>query len=421
MPKFLVFDSVGRFVHIAEGIARTDPVCYYTHARSGFPDALDYLPGKGLDNIEWIQDPYEHLDSVDCVVFPDVGEGHMQEYLRAHGKPVFGAGKYSDIECDRRLMRTEGEAAGYEIGPGQFVRGTKLLRALLEEEDERYVKISFLRATMETFHHINAKVSKVWLDNLEQRLGPYASQAEFIVQEPIDHEPCVEVGLDTFVADGCAVETTLWGYEIKDAFHAATIAALPPKLQRSLKRHLTMVPDYRGALSNELRVVPRHEYLIDVTHRFGFPPSPLQAFGIENFADVIYGAATGDLVEPDFCAPIMVQINLTSEWFQKHPLALECEHPDRVALIGKCVIDDQTYAVNVMGDAVENIVEFGAACGYGTTLEKAIADAIDAADCVSGLYVSYNKGSMQKGLETIRDGNKLEIAWGGTAKLPMED
>lgn len=416
---FLVYDPVGRYVHIAQGIARTDDVMYFSPTRQGAADPFDYLPGMGLRHITRTNDPFEDLNSVDCFVFPGVGDCYLQEYLRANGHAVFGAGKYSLIEQDRLEMRRK--ADDFELVRGTAIIGTDTLRDYLQATDDCYIKISFLRGIMETFHHINYKVTEVWLDNLVQKLGPYASLAEFIVEDPINEDLCVEVGVDTFVCDGSSVENHCWGYEVKDAFHAATTAALPPKLQRSLDHHLAMIPDYRGAISNELRVVPKHEYLIDVTHRFGLPPSQLQSAWIENFADVIYGIATGDVVEPEYRAPIGVQITITSEWFQLHPLAIECEYPDRVFFYGQCSIEGQTYAINVLRENVENLVEIGAAVGWGNTLEKAIANAVEAAEGVSGLYVGINKGNMTKGLEAIKDGNKLGLDWGGSTKLPMED
>lgn len=419
MPRFLVFDPVGRYVHIAQGIARTDDVVYYSPTRQGANDPFDYLPGLGLRHITRTNDPFEDINSIDCFVFPGVGDCYLQEYLRANGVAVFGAGKHSLTEQDRMEMRRQ--AHDFELVPAMPIVGTDALRKYLKETDDCYIKISFLRGVMETFHHINYKVTEVWLDNLVQKLGPYASRAEFIVEDPINADLCVEVGVDTFVCDGLSIEHPCWGYEVKDAFYAATTGAVPPKLQRGLKRHLAMASDYRGAHSNELRVVPNHEYLIDVTHRFGLPPSQLQSAWIENFADVIYGVATGDVVEPEYAAPIGVQITITSEWFQLHPLAIECEHPDRVFFYGQCAIEGQTYAINVLRSNVENLIEVGAAVGWGNTLEKAIANAIEAADCVSGLYIGVNKGNLTKGLDAIKDGNKLGLDWGGTTKLPAED
>jgi hypothetical protein len=422
---FVVYDPSARFTHIAEAIA--DPkakVLYVVQHAVGFPQPVDMLPGQGLDGIDVRDDLFEALEEADCLVMPDVGDSGLAEFMRARGLPVFGSGAAGCLETDRWHLRRVCKAAGIGVPDGEEIRGIDALRDYLEECDEGFVKINKFRGATETFKHKSQLATREKLRTVAERLGAFGPYAEFTVEQPVGgNDDCVEVGIDTFFANGMWPETVGWGYEVKDAAFLSTTAELPPRLRAFCDRFANVLSayDYRGPFSNELRITEDDEYLIDNTMRCGSPPSQLQCLQIGNLRDVIWGVANGIMVEPQYVAPYGVQINLTSEAFQAHPLALEIEHPERVMVFGHCRLEDHDFAINTQAHLVENLVEFGAACGVGDTLEEAVEAAIEAAEGVDGLYVSFNVGKLDEAMETVRTGERLGLQFGTHMRTKMED
>lgn len=384
-------------------------VSYYVPWERGFPMTIDALPGEGLDGVERVMDFWSALDNTDLVVFCDVGNGGLQEYLRSQGMPVFGSGSAGQIEQDRVLLKSLCRKAGIQVADYMPIRGIENLRELLlNTEDEGYVKVSYWRGLAETFHHTSPFSTRAWLDDISLRAGPYGDYVDFIVERPIGGEPCVEIGFDTYVADGLYPDLIAYGYEAKDAAFALNTRSLPARLKQVAQKIQPILKDYkyRGPISTEVRVVPKGDYFVDLTARFPEPPSSLQRFMIANWAEIMYETAQGRIVEPEYLATFGIEIVMKSAWGAEHPLALQIGRPDRVAIHGHAVIGGQDYA-----SSPAELEEFGAACGYGNTLEAAIKDALDAADSVKGFQVSYDASALDELIETIQSGSKLGLGW----------
>lgn len=407
---FLFFDASASYIHIPEAVVSdVNRVLYFSPWESGFSNPIHAMPGEGLNGIERVSDFWDALPSADLVIFCDVGNEGLQTFLRHQGYPVFGCGMGGKLEQDRLLLKSTCQKLGMDVADYFPLRGIDSLREyLMENEQECYVKISYYRGLMETFHHISPFASRAWLDDLSLRAGPYAPMAEFLIEQPIDGKPCVEVGYDTFCADGLYPDTIAWGYEVKDAAFGLTLAPLPPRLSAVADKLGTALASYgyRGALSAEVRVTQTHDYLIDPTCRFPEPPSSLQRFMIANWAEILWETAHGRIVEPEYVARYGVEIVMRSQWGAEHPLAVKVGRADRTTLHGHCNIEGQDYAVSPA-----ELEEFGAAIGMGNTLSEAMGDAVDAAEAIEGFQVGYDSGALEKLNEAIQTGNELGLQW----------
>jgi hypothetical protein len=294
------------------------------------------------------------------------------------------------------------------------IKGVDNLREfLLSTDDELYVKLSYWRGLAETFKHTSPFASKAWLDDLSLKAGPYGALIDFIVEKPIQGDPCVEIGFDTYTADGLFPDLIAFGYEAKDSGFALNTVELPPRLMEVARKFQPLLTQYgyRGPISTEVRVTPDKDYFVDLTARFPEPPSSLQRFMIANWAEIFWETANGRIVEPDYLAPFGVEIIMKSQWGAEHPLAVQVDRWDRTTIHGHCCIEGQDYATSPA-----ELDEFGAACGYGATLSEAMEDAIATAEGIKGFQVTYDASALEELTETIQAGNKLGLSWNGRQK-----
>ncbi len=417
------YDASGSYVHVAEGVAGDfGRILYYSSGpESGFPIPKNFLPGYGVDGIERIgvgqelEDFWDAVEIADLVVFTDVGNYGLQAYLRGQNVPVFGSGRAGRLEQDRLYLKSVAIKLGLDVASHFSIRGIDQLRDFLmggpdnEPAGECYVKLSYWRGLAETFHHTEPFMSRSWLDELSLEAGPYAQLIEFLIESPIDDEPCIEVGIDSYCVDGLYPETMMWGYEAdKDNCYVGTTGQLPERLFATAERLSSQLADehYRGPFSTETRETQNKSYLIDFTARFPEPPSSLQRFMISNMAEIMWEGAHGRIVEPEIVAPIGVQIVWKSGYGAHHPLAVSIGRMDRVTIHGHAVIDGQDYAVSPA-----ELEEQGGAVGLGSTVAEALEDAIDAADSIKGREVTYQAGALEKLSEAIQTGNELGLKW----------
>jgi hypothetical protein len=407
----LFFDSSASYTHIAEAVVpEFAKVLYFSNWETAFPHARDIMPGIGLEGVERVSDFFDALEDTDLVVFTDVGNGGLQEFLRTRGMPVFGSGRSEALERNRWLLKRASKEAGIDYSDGFLIHGIENLRKLLQRQNDLYVKISYFRGDMESFHHRDYLSTKPWLDQVSLSLGPYAALADFIIEPPIENDLCVEVGADpAWCCDGKFPSESLWGYESKDAAYAGTIHQLPEKIQSVLDKLSSVLEKdgYRGPLSTETRECEDASYLIDLTCRFPEPPSSVHSFMARNWGEMMYGAATGQPVDPDYMGHYAVQLVLRSPFGAEHPLAVKIGMPRRVTIHGHAIIDRQDYAVSPA-----EIEEFGAGCGISDSLEDAIEEALEAAKSVEGYQVSFDEAALEKLMDTIQDGRKLDLQWG---------
>lgn len=242
----------------------------------------EWLGGEQLHTfdgqpVERIINPWDHIDEVDIVIFPDCYDEDLQSYLLRKGKPVFGALKGAALELDRFRAKQLLKKHGMDVPSIERIVGTMRLRAYLQkpENENVWIKIGRYRKHFETFHHVNYGLTEPALDKLEWEFGPLKSIVEFVVERDVD--AIVEEGVDTYSVNGQFPSKIVQGTEIKDAGYACAfldaehISKGNQRIIRKLARVLAET-GYQGLLSTETRTtLDGKSYLIDPCTRGGFP------------------------------------------------------------------------------------------------------------------------------------------------------
>lgn len=191
------------------------------------------------------------------------------------------------------------------------------LRDYLKDKSDKYIKISQFRLDWETLHWRDWEQDEFELDVRAVRLGPFKELINFYVFDQIEAK--LEDGLDTICIDGKIPSLVIHGVEAKDKAYLGTFqqyADLPEEL-RSVSDAFAPVlgrDGYRNFFSTEVRITEEKEsYFIDPTLRAGSPPSQVMCEMISNYAEIIWGGANGQLVEPVPAASFGVQGLLTAE------------------------------------------------------------------------------------------------------------
>lgn len=406
----IFYDVAGDYCQVAEAIApEYGRLLYFVPWEGAFSTATGLIPGIGLDNIERCTDFFEHLDDADIAIFADVGNYGLQSWLRRQGMPVFGCGEGGKYETDRALLKQMCAEVGIQTAVAVPVRGVTALREILEEHDNLYVKISYLRGTFESFKHRSWLHTKDKFNRIAADLGPYAEFADFLIEVPIEDDgddACVEIGFDSYCADGRFPDEMLFGYEAKDAGFLGRVGRLPTRMADVRDRlGIAMAKvAYRGPLSTETRETKTGSHLIDLTARLPSPPSELQSKLITNLGEVFWDVAHGRVPTPNYRYRYGAQIVLKSTTFAEHPIPLEIDQPGLVAIHGHCIVNGQDYAVSV-----SEIEEMAGAIGMGDNLADTIAMAYEVAEGVVGDGVKYDSGVLQKALECVAQGEGMGL------------
>lgn len=381
-------------------------VLYYCPYKSAFPRSQQYVIGTGLEGVERITNFWDHIEETDIFFFPDVYDGDLQVFLRAIGKPVWGAAKGEELE----LMRWQTKMfikkdLHLPVQPVERIIGVQELRAYLMDTTDKYVKISMLRGDFETFRHDNYQLSEPILDDIEQKLGAFKESKEFIVEDAIDD--AVEVGYDGFTIDGRYPDPGLFGYEIKDVAYIGVVRPYNklPRQVREVNSKLSPVFEaynYRGFWSSELRIPKDGKpYLTDPCCRAGSPPSELYQEMFSNWGQIIWEGAHGVVATPKSVGKYGVEVLIHSQWADQHWQAIYVEPEIRrwVKLRNLCQIEDVLY----VAPQVVGLPEIGAIVAVDDSLLGAIKKVKGYCEKVTGYSIDTNLGQISKAIEVLRE------------------
>ena len=408
-------DSGGLFVSFARKVAKEfRKAYYYSPWASSFVRSHTLAPGVGFPEIERIKYLFDYADDIDLFVFLDIYQSDTQLFLEKHGARVWGARKGEEMELHRWEFKQYLKKIGLPVQPCEHIIGFKALREYLKKNSNKFVKTSFVRGDFETFRHDTYDLSEPRLDDLEHNLGAIKDQYEFIVEDEI--KDAVEVGYDGFTVDGQFPSHAMYGVEVKDAgFLGITLpyAQMPEpvrfvnsKLQNTLKSY-----NYRGFLSTEIRYTKKKEsYLIDPCCRLGTPSNELLQELFSGWGQTLWDGAEGKLTSPKVEKPYgclaIIHSDFAAENWQsvKYPKELDAQ----VKLRFHTRIDGKDFvAPQVIG-----LPDLGAVVGTGNTLLEAIQQCKEYAAQVKGFQLQVSLDSIDKGLETIKQGEKLGIKFG---------
>lgn len=398
----------GLFAELARTLSRSFKTVYYTSPWvADFPSSAKVEIGEGFPEYERIKDIWEVIDEVDLFVFPDLHNGPLQDYLQEQGMRVWGARMGDELETARTEAKAYFKTLGIAQAPYEVIQGMTALRKFLQGRDDKvWVKISLTRNDTETFAVEGYEGAKNRLDKFAAELGPAAEEMEFIVED--DLPDTLDIAIDTYCIDGKFPAMACLGTEKKDEGYICAVqpwADMPPQLT---KIYETLAPDlekygYRNVLSLESRMGKGITYLCDPCCRGGSPPFEMQLNLIENLAEIMWGGADGNLVEPKFAGKYGAQFIVESKWSITNPLLVEfpAKFREQIKFRYATMYGDQLWIMPQHSDTPG----FASIVTTGDTLDECFEKAKEIAHAIKGIGVEALVGSvsgLQDNLETFK-------------------
>lgn len=311
-----------------------------------FPKLNKGIIGDGYEGVEIVDDYWLLKKEIDLFIFPDLYHAGEQLELESQGLLVWGSRNGDKTEMYRqRFMKLLAEV-GLEVPPHKLITGLTALREHLYDQEDKYIKISKWRGTLETTHWRDWDHDESLLDWWAVLFGPAKERIEFLVFDAIETE--IEFGVDTYCVDGEYPDLVIEGVEYKDQTYLGTVKK-PPELPEQLQAVLNAFSGelrevhYRNLISCEVRIKDDHFFFTDPTRRFPCPAgnSQLKLYG--NLPEIIYHGAAGELVQPEMAGQFSVECVLVAKGSKK--LWSEIKFPkelmDFVVCAGSCQIDDK--------------------------------------------------------------------------------
>jgi len=393
MQKPLVIDN-GLYTNLAAKMAETAEVAYYSSWHNSFPTSREFAPGTGLPNVERVDDPITFMleGKASHVIVPDLYLGGFETLARQLGIPSWGCNGGSEIETDRWFLKQFLSDNNLPVGYAIQIEGIDGLAEHLQENKNKYVKVSTYRGDLETVHHRNWDASEAsWFSSLKHRLGIIGKSMNFIVEDPIPD--ALEIGIDTFVRNGRFDIPALMGVENKDSGYFGFIVDELPEALGPLVSVLSgyfQQHKYQNFFSNEMRITKDGTiYMTDATCRVPSPPGGVMMAAIRNLNDVILNDETPDYGDARYCYEIVLKSDVVAKDF------LQVEFPkkfaDRYAFHNHCVRDGKVWII----PHDSQYVEFGSALGWGASKDDAREMCEEAADALEADGIRFDKSSLK--------------------------
>jgi hypothetical protein len=286
----------------------------------------------------------------------------------------------------------------------EIVTGTQALRKALSEEGSLYVKISRYRGVFETYHHTAPASSELWINDIEQRLGALCNVVDFLIEQPLEAK--VEIGTDSYTVDGQYPSTTITGTEIKDLGYCGRVFRNEhmPRGARTVDDGLCPIfkeLGYRGFYSTEIRETEDGApYMVDFTARMPLPPGFLYGLMYSNLAEIVWGAAIGELVEPVVVKKYGMMVLLYSLWYKEHMLHVKFppEYRENIQLLLPVKIEGEYYCISQY-----DMDEFGAVSVAGDSIEECVEQAETILKSIEAHQFHYDEHALEKAREAFEE------------------
>jgi len=412
MSSCLIIDH-GLFTSFAERLAEDHDVKYFVpFADRSFPKHGPAMLGEGLKNVERVNNWESYVDSVDFVVFPDVGFMFLAEYLRSKGHKVWGAGLGEKLEVQRWRAKETMRELGLPVGKCELVTGMTALREYIKENPDIYIKISGFRGVAETFGAESYELAAPRLAELELELGGASEVFPFVCEHKVDS--VVEAGYDGYCINGEFPSTCLTGVEVKDKGYLGAVRDYdklsdPVRVVNEKLAPFMAEAGYAQFFSTEIRVTEEGvPYLIDLTTRCPAPPSALYWEMIENVGEIVEAGANGMLVEPVWRAKYGALAIIHSSFAEERwcPVAVDPKVRQWVKWRNYCEIEGQGYIIPTEG---VRMCEIGDCIGIGDTIEEAIEACREHAEGIKGFGLHINTDAVIEALNEIHTAEENDI------------
>mgnify|MGYP000896122339 CR=1 FL=1 len=393
----LFLDTSGQYTSMAIRLSKDFGTVYYcTNWQHSFPKYNSYCSGMNVPEIKRVDSPFSVLDAVDLIVFPDLFFGEFQDWLRKKGYIVFGSGSGENIEIKRDEFFELQEEVGLPVSGYKKIRGITKLRKHLKYEENKWIKTNYIRGNGETFNYINERLSESRLNEMQNTLGAFGEEAVFLVCDPIDN--AIEIGHDTFVIDGKYPKDVMYGLELKDAAYITKVVKydfMPSVLSNIDRKMSSFFKDntYRGFFSSEVRWTGKKGYWGDATTRAGQPPSDLQQLLLDNFSEIIWNVAHGEVPEIKASKKYGCQLIIKSSLGYSQAVYFPEKYKDNIKIKNMMYKDGVPYHVVLDGIEME---EIGSVVATGNTLKEAIEEAKKIAATVEGDCIKVNSDALDE-------------------------
>lgn len=407
-----IFDN-GASVELARTLSKQVKKVYYfcEWRQTGFPDEIMLSIGANFPEFTRVNNWTDYIDEVDLWIFTDILHGAEQEYLRKIGKKVYGCGYSEELEMYRDKLKELLQARGLPVAPYANLTGTDELSEYLKKHDDQHIKINILRGRTETWEAEKFEIIEPKITDLSRSMI-MKYQYKYLSEDDLPDMP--ELGIDTYYVGRQHPKVVMAGIEKpKDVAYQCRMIEYD-----KLPKELTIVNDkladafeyfgLKGSVSTEVRISDKHEsYLIDLSMRQGFPPSFTQMYAWNNLAEIFWGVANGQVVEPEYEFEYYVEVEMLSSWAENEDFIIYI--PDEIrenVKVKYCtIINDKLVCL----PQVWKIKEVGSIVAGGKTLEEAKKKVVEIAEKVKGLELNIPVNRLEEGEKEIEQMEKMKI------------
>lgn len=407
----------GTFTALAEKFAETMKVVYYhSPVEKEYQDIKDAMTGEGLPKLKKLFDFFdpEIFNTIDLFIFPDIGYGGLQRYLRSIGKMVWGSNGADELELYRDLFINILKEVGLPTVKSKTIVGLTALGKYLKQVDKKWIKINCYRENMETWYHLNFEHSIRKLECLAVVFGGAKEQVTFVVQDEIESD--TECGYDGWCIDGQFPSKSFQGYEKKNELYLGALLDnndIPKEITYINEKMSSVLKEYkyRNWWATEIRVSEDIPYFIDPTARHPGQTGEHQWETCTNLAEVVWLGANGIMIEPEFSHDFAVEATLHYEAsLGSSAISQEwkiLEIPKEVLKWFKpyhyCMIDGIYHFLPNKKD------EVGVVLGVGNSIKESIDHLKKNLELLKSLPVYANIGGFVSLLESIIEAQKHSI------------
>jgi hypothetical protein len=386
-------------------------VYYYSQWEDTHPKISHGKIGFGLEHIEKVESPFDVLDKVDIVVFPENYQGPMQEWLVEHGYAVWGGRRGDELEVYREDCKEVMAELGLPLGDYEIIHGLDAVRSYLQKHKKVWLKMSKWRGTFESLWCPDYESVEPRIDSIAEELGPFQHTEDFIIEAQLDNK--IEIGLDSYCIDGVYPLASLAGLEIKDRGYIGAFrpySEMPKSLTEFSDRISDTLRDYgfRGFLSDELRIgKDQVGYMIDFCSRQPSPPGDLEHEFYTNISEIIFEGAHGHCVDPVPLGKYGVELSIQASWASRKwlPVRFPQEHAQWIKFINPVVVEGRHYIAPIETDAPE----IGSVLGYGDSIKEAVKMAEEIGQEIKGYSVYIPEDALDEAEKEIEKMTKMGI------------
>lgn len=306
----------GSFISLSEKLAETCAhVNYHAPMEREFRDIDDEIIGYGIPKIHKIESFMEPdiVEATDLYVFPDIGYGGEQRYLKSIGKPVWGSMGADEQERLRTRFVDTIKRIGLPVVESVKIRGLDNLCNYLKDKKDLWIKVNEFRNNMETWHHQDWFHSEPTLRRLYIKFAAAPDLVWFVVQKNLPG--ATEIGYDGLNVDGWFPDSSYQGYEKKNELYlgARTDYDKLPEEVRLVNEKFSPVLEehgFRNFFATEIRNFEGTPYFIDPTIRMPGQTGEQLLETMTNLPDVIWKGAHGELIQPEWAADFAASATL---------------------------------------------------------------------------------------------------------------